>query len=609
MRPRCSLPIDPSFAKEDDYIDSLLAFAASNELFSTLCGGVHVLDFLTREPDLYSAIIPESWRLWFAKQNIDEILHILIHEDIATLESRISKNAAEGPIEASPGVTSPPQCLLEYTLGLRRLSLRRDFGPRQNVKVQQNRETLQKAVFVGMKPKKIHEVQNFASYVDQLLEIINSSTAHEISSFIDFGSGQSYLGRVLASSPFNRPVMALESKEINIKGAKAMDVHAKIAEKEKVVRNKKDYRALAKTLPKMISEDSLNSGAENGDSNPQISRYPEGRPLPLVNSLQKGHIIHIQKLLQSGELSDVLPRYHDVSGNSTTPRDCLVISLHSCGNLIHHGLRSLILNPEVKAVAMVGCCYNLVTERLGPPTYKLPSLRNANMRLEETSTAFDPHGFPMSERLCHYKHKHGEGVRCNITARMMAVQAPQNWTREECDSFFTRHFYRALLQKIFLDRGVIPGPANEDQSQTQTKTSSSGVPAITIGSLRKSCYVSFQAYVRGAVEKISQMPDVGTKFAEGMKDITDEDICRYEEQHKGSKKELSIVWTLMALSAGIVEAIMVVDRWLYLRERPEVQDCWVETVFDYKLSPRNLVVVGIKKQKRLFQEKEIDPIH
>ena len=52
----------------------------------------------------------------------------------------------------------------------------------------------------------------------------------------------------------------------------------------------------------------------------------------------------------------------------------------------------------------------------------------------------------------------------------------------------------------------------------------------------------------------------------------------------------------MAFSAGVVESLIVVDRWLFLREHQElVKDCWVEAVFDYHQSPRNLVVVGIKR--------------
>lgn len=93
-----------------------------------------------------------------------------------------------------------------------------------------------------------------------------------------------------------------------------------------------------------------------------------------------------------------------------------------------------------------------------------------------------------------------------------------------------------------------------------------------------------------------------------MQGLTDEEIQRYEEEWGEEKKhELSVMWGLMAFSAGVVEAVVVVDRWLWLRERMEdgegdgeegvVGEAWVETVFGYGLSPRNLVVVGVKKKK------------
>jgi hypothetical protein len=51
----------------------------------------------------------------------------------------------------------------------------------------------------------------------------------------------------------------------------------------------------------------------------------------------------------------------------------------------------------------------------------------------------------------------------------------------------------------------------------------------------------------------------------------------------------------MAFSAGVIEAAIVVDRWLWLREQEQVKEAWAESVFDYAISPRNLVIVGIKK--------------
>ncbi|KAI9818252.1 MAG: hypothetical protein M1832_004468 [Thelocarpon impressellum] len=231
-----------------------------------------------------------------------------------------------------------------------------------------------------------------------------------------------------------------------------------------------------------------------------------------------------------------------------------------------------------------------MTERLGPTTFKLPSLRPDHDRVTREGLAFDPHGFPMSERLASCQTERGRGVHMNITARMMAVQAPGNWTKAESEAFFTRHFYRALLQRIFLDRGIVNRPSLGDDENTPKN--------VIIGSLRKASYASFGAYVHGAVAKLSTHHEQGAWIAERMAGLSPADIETYEQAYAARKHELSFVWSLMAFSATAAESLVVVDRWCWLKEQEEVERCWVEAVFGYETSPRNLVVVGVKKGKR-----------
>ena len=601
----CPLPISSDFDNVEAYVESLLSFVTYSELFQTLCGGVHILDFLTKEPDLYSTIIPKEWRAWFQLHDVPAILDLLMKEDDGVLESLERSTDTSSAEKQGIEITwrsgrCPPTSLLQYIQAIRRHALNRDFRPFDASAAPSSAGTgpLPRHVAVGMKPKKIHEVENFVKYVNGLTTDMSTTDGHKITHIVDFGSGQNYLGRALASPPYNKEVIALESKELNIKGAKMMDVTARLTEKEKLMRNKKKYR-MGSQSPSQDSNASQPRKINPNDSSQEpVNEIVDG----FVDRMdeRRGRIQYIESFIQNGDLSTVV---HEVKNTPNIPDGVIisdprlmVISLHSCGNLLHHGLRSLILNPSVKVVAMVGCCYNLMTERLGPPTYKLPSLRSSNLRLDATSSTCDPHGFPMSERLATYKHQHGQGIRLNITARMMAVQAPENWTATECESFFTRHFYRALLQRILLDRGIVEQPTQHRDDDGGSPRGWTGAgPALTIGSLRKACYASFTAYVRGAVTKLGDDQERGTEIQRRMEGLTDEDISRYEDNFKGKKKELSVVWSLMAFSAGVVESSIVVDRWLYLKEQAEVRDCWVETVFDYKQSPRNLVVVGVKK--------------
>ncbi|KAH9988968.1 methyltransferase domain-containing protein [Xylariaceae sp. FL0662B] len=576
----------------EEYVEQLLEFATTSDSFQILCGGVHILDFFTNEPGLFQKIVPQDWQPYLLQCQPIKLLDVLMRDNL---------DSALGP--------PPPESLLKYIKDIRRFSLAREFSP--------GREKLPKLtrqVSVGMKPKKIHEVSNFADYVNSLSKDIATEFQEDITHFVDFGSGQNYLGRALASSPYNKQIVAVEGREHNIVGAKDLDLLAGISEKPKIMRNKKIWQ---QKLDSLIPEDQLDERALKRAANPpKVSDgyVPDLRPRSEFEAIYtpedgKGFIRYVEGQLASGDLTDVISQLQqDPSTEGEDGRDLrlMAISIHSCGNLSHYGIRSLVLNPQVRAIAIVGCCYNLMTEKLGPPTYKhpfaRPSLQALNGRVVRESAKHDPQGFPMSDRLCNYKDV---GIRLNITARMMACQAPQNWSEAESDAFFTRHFYRAVLQKIFLDRGVIGKiyhtageKAEEDDGSSQSPFNMSTNPVI-IGSLRKSCYKSFQSYVRGAITKLitnSEYHEYCDVIREKMVGVTDEEIARYEEAYGPRKREISAIWSLMAFSATVVESLIVTDRWLFLRQHSDlIGQCWAETVFDYRESPRNIVVVGVKR--------------
>jgi len=158
-----------------------------------------------------------------------------------------------------------------------------------------------------------------------------------------------------------------------------------------------------------------------------------------------------------------------------------------------------------------------------------------------------------------------------------------------------------------------------------------GEPVI-LGSLRPSAYVSWKAYVRAAVEKLGieldlerlrkavaelpkGKPDGNEEVEEGELGL-EEILGLYERHYRSTGRgvngyhALATTWSLMAFCAGVVESLIVVDRWVWLREHMTEEDggegvwrdglvvekCWVEAGFGYEFSPRNLVVVGVKKR-------------
>ncbi|KAE8154260.1 methyltransferase domain-containing protein [Aspergillus avenaceus] len=639
-----TLPLPAEWTDPDAYVDALLSFATSSDLFRHLCGGVHILDFLTREPDLYTSLLPEHWRTFFEYHDIQVLLDLILREDLEPLLEQCRNATANGnqpDAREWRGAPLPPIDFLEYIHQIRRLSLGRDFHPSQPGKA-----TLPRHIAVGMNVKKYHEVAHFSRYVDSLCTTVDEQRGEQITHVVDFGSGQSYLGRTLASPPYNRHIVAIERTHSFINGAKGMDVFAKLTEKKVRLYNKKAacqvceepesrtveqdasreksvveappnteqsktdagdeggtminvFRDISLTPDEIGSAPHKNDPKRKSAAATQWEQYkPKGTMDYIEHEIKDGYLEPIIKDVIEPSSTELKESAGDDKDKNEKAKDAqvMVVSLHSCGNLLHHGVRSLVLNPSVKAIAMIGCCYNLVTERLGPATYKIPILRTMHPRLTQDAIAYDPHGFPMSKRLEDFEHESGKGVKLNITARSMSLQAPYNWGREDSENFFKRHFYRCLLQRLLVDRGVVAKPSiPKDLYGTESLDAEEAGNPLIVGSLRKAAYTSFQAYARAAVAKLTRDPRNGEKVKAGMADITDEELDCYVAEYQHTKKYLSIVWSLMAYSSALVEAIVVIDRWQFLREHKSVKDCWVEPVFDYSESPRNLAVIGIKK--------------
>ncbi|QGA16449.1 hypothetical protein EYB26_004116 [Talaromyces marneffei] len=629
MGPSLPLPLHEEWKDVDSYIEALLSFATSTPLFLNLCGGVHILDFLTSEPDMYSTLFPEDWRNFFHEHDLYDILDLVLTDDLTPFRLPTGagwKTQEEG--DKWKNGPLPPHSLLNYIHDIRRLSLRRDFTS----KVPKNTSAIPQRLAIGMKDKKLHEVEHFSKYVDSFTASVSEIRNEPITHIADFGSGQNYLGRTLAHS-YNRHIIAIERKHAYIKGAQGFDISAKMAKKKEIrMYDKKAELRKGNTGNGAVATEAICATCPPGEAQQEedgsaalsvfkdLDISAEDLPTPAPNSSHKaeeeeeegleprGTMDYIEHNIKDGYLEPIIRHVVNPDTESSTKNDArvLVVSLHSCGNLLHHGIRSLILNPSVVAIAMIGCCYNLLTERLGPPTYKLPVLRHMHQRLSVGATAKDPHGFPMSNLFEHYSYSGGEGIKFNITARMMACQAPYNWSREETRAFFTRHYYRALLQKIFVDHGVAPKPElatidvlTRDHPPEEKENSWETNPPLIIGTLRKTAYKTFITYAQTAMNKLAKEPAHRTKLAPLLdnEEATIAELENYVTRYEHAQKNLSIVWIMMSFSASLVEAMIVIDRWQYLREHMAsgvVKECWVEPVFDYAESPRNLAVIGIK---------------
>ena len=223
-------------------------------------------------------------------------------------------------------------------------------------------------------------------------------------------------------------------------------------------------------------------------------------------------------------------------------QNCMLVGLHACGNLSEHMLRYFTAVPFITHLGAVGCCYNHIIPR-SPEC---------------------PDCFPISQKL------RERGTTLSATALMTGCQAPNNWKKPDPSApesvYSKRRFYRALLEKVFHDKGI--------KLDTENRP---------VWGVRKGDMVSFVTFARRAMECLSI----------DQARIDDEGLIAYEARHRDDERKIAILWTLSVLCCKLVESVIAMDRYWYLVEN-SAQNVDVLPIFDYKISPRNLMMVAEK---------------
>ncbi|NXL64087.1 MET25 protein, partial [Chordeiles acutipennis] len=233
------------------------------------------------------------------------------------------------------------------------------------------------------------------------------------------------------------------------------------------------------------------------------------------------------------ELSDII----------TDLEDCMMVGLHTCGDLAANTLRIFTAKPEIKAVCSVGCCYHLLSEQF----------ENQEDCPEEVW------GFPMCQYL---KDK---GWCCGRNARMSACLALERVAVGQVlptESLF----YRAVLQVIIEE---MYGVTKSDRHVGKTFSKSS----------------SFIDYVRKSLKKL-ELDD---------SKLPDSCIMDYYEKYKHRMNELEAFNMLKVVLAPCIEVLILLDRLCYLKEQDNIAWSGLVKLFDPVKSPRCYAVIALKK--------------
>eukprot|EP00079_Xenopus_tropicalis_P033954 XP_017947725.1 PREDICTED: methyltransferase-like protein 25 isoform X5 [Xenopus tropicalis] len=225
-------------------------------------------------------------------------------------------------------------------------------------------------------------------------------------------------------------------------------------------------------------------------------------------------------------------------------QESIMVGLHTCGDLAPNTLRIFTAKPEIKAVCSVGCCYHLLSEEFESPEEEI------------TVTTW---GFPMSIHLKESSWFFGRNARMSACLALERVAVGQGLATESL-------FYRAVLQVILKDCFSV----TQSDKRVGKIFSKSG---------------NFTEYVRKSLKKLGHDDS----------ELSDMEIMEYFEKYKPRKNEMEAFNMLKVLLAPCIEALILLDRLLYLKEQNNLAWSGLVKLFDPVKSPRCYAVVSMKK--------------
>ncbi|KAL6085020.1 hypothetical protein STEG23_021089, partial [Scotinomys teguina] len=253
-----------------------------------------------------------------------------------------------------------------------------------------------------MNTKKSHEVQAMSELICSIADYCG------LKQIIDVGSGKGYLSSFL-SLKYGLNVYGIDSSNTNTHGAKernrklkkhwnlyraqtrvdACGLAVKMPNEERVQRELKckgDSESVPNNSPgaQDLSANVLSGFSESAGS---VIRRQQGnlRVQPLDNAFSAIDAIEpTSSQVHDTEMSEVRKQRRNVTAKPSDSiyspltsfitadselhdivkdlEDCLMVGLHTCGDLAPNTLRIFASKSEVKGVCSVGCCYHLLSE-------------------------------------------------------------------------------------------------------------------------------------------------------------------------------------------------------------------------------------------------------
>ncbi|ORY46747.1 hypothetical protein BCR33DRAFT_848822 [Rhizoclosmatium globosum] len=375
----------------------------------------------------------------------------------------------------------------------------------------------------GMSRKKLHEVDRFARVI---LDRIKQSGISDTATIVDVGAGQGYLTHRLSTE---YPCIAVDFNSVQTVGSEKR----------------------GSNIQKKLLNDCGLSKVDLADAS--LDRKPVVHKTILINAKS------LQKMLEELEEADV-----------TGKTDFVLVGLHACGDLSGPAMLQTFENcKSVKMVAVVPCCYNLLTEP------------------ETPCDVCETHGFAMSKSIQALTQTHN--LTLGYSSRNLAGQTLSNFDRSGIHSKLTGHYKRALFDALLAHFNIQTDLKTDDFNLADGKERK-----LRLGKLSSEAYDGgFVTYAVSALSRLGLEKRVTKSQIEEFMDLP---------KYKIALNLIVLVTCIKSMLSRVLESLLLMDRFMVLVEMNGVTgadnvDVEMLNLFDVDESPRNMVFLAHKRSE------------
>jgi hypothetical protein len=289
----------------------------------------------------------------------------------------------------------------------------------------------------------------------------------------------------------------------------------------------------------------------------------------------------------------------------------LLTGLHCCGDLGSAMLRQYIHESHACAIVMVSCCYNLLSEhdpnqwanhhakrfRPSHPPCMVDTKSSLSSSSSSSISSQSPAGFPMSEFFA--------SMRLGYRARKSASRPLTTLAARGAEHIlWKRHQWRALVEVVW--RNATPTTSTSSASMTPISSTPSipSIPSIPlnvgdggdddenileVGSLPESFWQNgptFESYANACLS---------SRLGDEHASLSHHHLSGIYERYSSLMHRVSMMASLQSILSPLIESLVLIDRLLYLQNQSCVTHVTMMPAFDPLLSPRNMVIVALKR--------------